>query len=202
MNTLWLIRHGETQYGVEGRYCGVSDVPLTARGQAQAAAIARRLAAHPLAALYSSPLQRALQTAAPLAVATGVAPSACPELAEIDLGAWDGLTEAEIAARDPELFARYRVGRDQATPPGGEPLAAFADRVTAAFHALAARHADAEVAVVTHKCVIRVLLCRLLDLPLARYPAIHQAEGAINRILIEPHRIVIAGVNDRCHLQA
>lgn len=203
MGTIWVIRHGETSSGVgETRYCGSSDEPLTPHGHAQAAAIARRLAERPLTAIYVTPLQRTAQTAAPLAAATGLTPRVCPALREIDLGAWEGLTAREITARDPELYARYLVARDQVTPPGGEALPAFTEQVMAGFAVLAARHAEEEIALFSHKVAIRVLLCRLLELPLAHFPRIHQEEGAINRLLIEPRRIVVAGVNDRCHLDA
>ena len=201
MGTLWFIRHGETLYGSgEPRFCGSSDMPLTPRGDAQATAIARRLAERPLTALYITPLQRTAQTAHPLAEMTGLTPVVCPDLRELDWGAWEGLTRAEAVARDPEFYARYQQEPLARTPPGGEPLSAFAERIETALTALAAQHANEEIAVFTHKCVIRVLLCRLLDLPIARYPAIKQGEGAVNRIICEPQRIIVAGVNDLCHL--
>jgi broad specificity phosphatase PhoE len=200
MGTIWLIRHGATPYGTgEARFCGHADVPLTDAGQAQAAAMAARLAARPLVALYITPLRRTAQTAAPLAALTGLTPTVVEDLRELDWGAWDGLTLRAAAERDPALFARWLV--DAGTPaPGGESLVAFAPRVTAAFATLATRHANDEVAVIAHACVNRVLLCALLELPPARYRVIHQDEAAINRIIFEPHRTVVAGVNDTCHL--
>ncbi len=201
MGLIWLLRHGETTHSTgAGRYCGVCAASLTPCGAAQAAALARTLAPHPLAALYVSSLARSAATAAPLAQALGLTPRIEPALDELNYGAWEGLTRAEAAARDPEHFARWQADPASTAPPGGETLRALADRVRPAFDAIAARHVGAEVAIVGHKCVNRVLLCLLLDLPPARYLRFDQCPGAINRIIVEPQRTVIASINDCCHL--
>ncbi len=203
MGTIWLIRHGETAFGDgEPRYCGRSDVPLTPRGLAQAEAIAAALAARPLTAIYVTGLLRTAQTAAPLARRIGVTPTVCAALREIDYGGWEGCSYAEIDAQWPAHYAEWKAAPDRVAPPDGETFAQLAARIEPAFHALAQRHAGDEIAIIAHKSVNRTLLCCLLGLPVSQYLRICQEPGAINRILLEPHRIVVAGVNDRCHLHA
>jgi probable phosphoglycerate mutase len=199
MGLIWLLRHAETTHTASGCYCGLCAAHLTPRGEAQAAALARTMAAHPLAAVYASALERAQATAAPLAAALGLTPVVVPALNELNYGAWEGLTRAEVAARDGAHFARWQADPAAVAPPGGETLRALAERVRPAFDAIAADHAGEEVAIIGHKCVNRVLLCLLLDLPPAHYLRIAQDPGAINRIIVEPHRTVIAAINDRCY---
>ncbi len=202
MGIVWLVRHGETAFGEgEPRYCGSSDVPLTSRGVAQAEAIAKALATRSLAALYITDLCRTAQTAAPLARCTGLAPVICVALREVDYGEWEGRTYAEVADQWPELYPRWKAAPDAVAPPGGETFAQLAARILPAFTALAQRHAGEEIAIIAHKSVNRTLLCCLLELPVSRYTRIHQEPGAINRILVEPHRTVVTGVNDLCHLR-
>jgi probable phosphoglycerate mutase len=141
-----------------------------------------------------------VQTAAPLALRHGLASNVCPALREAHYGAWEGLTAAEAARRDPEIYARWLSDPEEAAPPAGEALAAVAARLEPAFRALAARHATEEIAVVAHNDINSVLLCCLLGLPLRRYRVFQQEPGAINRLLTEPTRTVIAGINDCCHL--
>src|SRR4051812_29901432 len=104
---LFLIRHGETAWNAESRFQGQQDSPLTLLGIAQAEAAAAHLAAHQLNALYSSDLPRTLQTAQPIALATGLAVVAEPALRERNLGLFEGLTRAEVEERHADAYASY-----------------------------------------------------------------------------------------------
>jgi alpha-ribazole phosphatase len=165
---LLMVRHGATANNVEARYTGQSDVPMSALGERQAEALAARLASQTFDTIVTSDLRRAR------AVAELVARSRdCPlieerDLREISLGEWEGSTFAEIATRDPELFAAWQRDPTQNVPPGGESLTAFAARVARALERW--RQGDEARAVlwVTHGGVIGVALCLLLGLPLER----------------------------------
>lgn len=154
-----LVRHGQTAHNAAGRFQGWADIPLNELGRAQAAALARRLAAHPVRPthLLSSDLGRALQTAAPLAGALGLPVQARTELREIHIGAWEGLTFAEIEAQDAGRFRQW----PQVAAPQGESVADLTRRVGAALAGLELQPTDHAV-VVTHGVVITALLCEWL----------------------------------------
>lgn len=157
MTRICLVRHGETDWNVERRLQGHLDVPLNATGLAQAQATAANLAKERFAAIYSSDLRRAFQTATEAGKALGLAPSAEPRLRERRYGAFEGLTYDEARQRHPEDYHRFET-RDPsfAFADGGESLEDFATRIRAALEALAALHADARILVVTHGGVLDV----------------------------------------------
>jgi len=106
MTTIYLARHGESDWNVERRWQGHADRPLTDRGRGQAQDLAARLARVHLDAVYSSDLRRAWETAEAVASAKGLDVIRLPELREVDVGSWSGLTRDECEARFPEAFAR------------------------------------------------------------------------------------------------
>jgi probable phosphoglycerate mutase len=154
---LLFIRHGETDWNRQQRFQGQIDVPLNATGQAQAARVAERLAADRHDALFSSDLQRARETAAPLSAAWHLAPVALPGFREQNFGVLEGLDVPTIQARHPDLWQRWLEHRADYALPGGESLRQFHTRVMAAVHELAAAHASARLAVVTHGGVLDML---------------------------------------------
>ena len=136
---LW--RHGQTQWNVEGRFQGQSDIPLDPEGERQADRAARLLAALQPAVIFSSDLTRAMATAAPLARLTGLTVISDKDLRERYGGDWEGLTDSEIRARYPDAHTYWQ-------PPGGETSAAVADRAAAALDRIAEGLAPEALAVI------------------------------------------------------
>ncbi|GGS75254.1 histidine phosphatase family protein [Nonomuraea spiralis] len=169
MTDLVLVRHGETVWHAENRYAGTSDVELTPLGREQATLLADWAGRAGLAAVWSSTLSRARLTAAPSAAAAGVRPEVDARLRELDFGAGEGLTSAEMHDRFPEARAAFE--RDPAAHPlpGGEDPYEAADRFVAALHDIAGRHPGGRVLVVAHTTAIRLALCRLVGIPLGEY---------------------------------
>ncbi|MGA9690106.1 MAG: histidine phosphatase family protein, partial [Pseudonocardiaceae bacterium] len=160
---LLMLRHGQTEHSGQRRYSGRGDLPLTELGQRQAAAAAARLArTDGVAAVVSSPLLRARQTAQPVAGVLGVPMTVHDGLIETDFGAWEGLTFAEASARDPELHTRWLTDTSLA-PPGGESMDAVHRRVRRVRDQLIAEHGAATVIVVSHVTPIKALLRMALD---------------------------------------
>lgn len=165
---LLLLRHGQTEYAVQRRYCGHRDLPLTELGERQAAAAAERLATSGLvpqagvAAVISSPALRARQTAKPVADALSVPLVVEDGLRETDFGAWEGLTFAEARKRDPDLHARWLTDTS-AIPPEGESMDAVHRRVRRVRDQLITEYGDATLIVVTHVTPIKALLRMALD---------------------------------------
>ncbi len=154
---LW--RHGQTQWNVDGRFQGQSDIPLDSVGKEQAERSARLLAALQPAAIYSSDLIRATATAAPLARLTGLPVILDKDLRERYGGLWEGLTDVEIRARYPVEHAQW-------LPPGGESSGTVADRAGAAMERIAeALTPGALAVVVSHGAALRLGAARLLGLP-------------------------------------
>ena len=165
---LFLVRHAEALANPDLRYLGSQDDPLTARGQWQALQLAQAFAPLALAAVYTSPLTRAVATAQPMAEAHGLSLIPYPRLVEAAMGTWEGLRRAEILARSADDAARHQQWEADPTcaPPGGESLAAVQARVVACVRDLAERHAGAAVVLVSHVGPIKALLCTAMDVPL------------------------------------
>jgi len=212
---LILIRHAESE--MQGCYLGRTDPPLSRQGRAQAEALARRLSSERLMAIYSSPLQRAMATARTIAAPHGLEVSEVADLAELDFGAWDGLSYREIERRDPERLARW-LGDPAIAPPGGETLAHMSQRVAAATRAIAAAHPQGTdfgeplglssgrrlsraVAIVSHGGPIRALVCHALGLPLEAHWRIGQDLAGLTRLDWRETEATLSVLNDTCHLR-
>lgn len=160
---LLLLRHGQTELSVERRYSGHGNPALTAVGRRQAGAAAGYLAQlGGIAAVVTSPLQRAYDTAAAAAKALGLDVTVDDDLIETDFGAWEGLTFAEAAERDPELHRRW-LSDTSVTPPGGESFDAVAHRVRRARNRIIVEYGAATVLVVSHVTPIKTVLRLALD---------------------------------------
>lgn len=160
---LW--RHGRTAWNLEGRTQGHSDLDLDEVGRTQAAESAPRLAALAPAAVVSSDLRRARDTAAALTRLTGSPATYDPRLREMNFGDREGLTLDEATAKWPEEMARWRAGRDVRLP-GAETLTEVAARFAAALHdTVSAMAAGDTVVVVTHGSAMRVGTVAFLGLP-------------------------------------
>lgn len=155
---LHLVRHGETALSGSGVIAGRLDVLLSPRGEAQARAAAEALAARPLSAVVASPLRRARATAACIAAAHGLAVVEEPDLRELDFGLAEGLTFEEVERRFPAVAAAWVSRPHQVHFPGGERMDDLVARTLRAVQAIARRHPEGEVALVTHAGPIRALL--------------------------------------------
>ena len=168
MSDLILARHGETLWHAENRYAGSTDVGLTDRGRAQSFALGRWAAGQPLAAVYSSDLSRAVITATPAAEALGLTVRVDPRLREVDFGRGEGLTSTEMREAFPAAREEFDRSPGHSPLPGGESGLAAVDRAWPALEEIVQRH-DAPVLVVMHSTLMRLVLCRVLDLNLDRY---------------------------------
>jgi broad specificity phosphatase PhoE len=174
VTTLLLARHGETDWNHARRWQGHADRPLTDRGRAQAADLAERLADIPLDAVYSSDLRRARETAEAVAHAQGLEVVELPELREVDVGSWQGLTREEAEARFPEGFLRWRAGSTGWDD--GETYGEMSTRVLASVNSIANAHEGGRVLVVTHGGPIRAIHGAALGMDVEAYRRIRPVE--------------------------
>lgn len=147
---LLLVRHGEADSNRDGRFGGWSPVPLTERGRRQAQAAAAELATRAPVAIISSDVARAVETAAPIALALGLEPRLEPGLRERSLGIFDGLAFTEAEARYPEIWRRLVARDPTGLPEGAETAEAVFARVSAAIARICLDHAGQRVVVVSH----------------------------------------------------
>ena len=155
--TLVLVRHGETDWNAENRFQGHADPPLNETGRAQARALATEFRREVFAALYTSPLQRAAETAAIIGYELGLEPRADAALKEVDVGSWSGLTREEVEQRYPVGFARWLEfghGWDD-----GETYDELGARVVTGLARIAESHDGGDVLAITHGGPIRSALC-------------------------------------------
>lgn len=179
---MFLIRHGETAWNAESRFQGHQDSPLTPRGIAQAEAAAEYLRSHAPTALYSSDLPRTLQTADPIARATGLAIVPEPALRERNLGIFEGLTREEIEARYADDLARYAARDPEYVVPNGESLRQLHQRGLDVMERLARRHVGERVAVVSHGALLTTFLRHLNGIPLHLPSPFAIHNGSVSRI--------------------
>jgi alpha-ribazole phosphatase len=177
---LLLIRHGEPEAEARGRCYGTLDVGLSDEGLRQADRLARALAQNGLAAIYTSPRRRALQTASALARVHGLAPVVDERLCEIDFGDFEGRTYEEIEREHPELFRRWMETPTEIEFPNGESYERFKARALLALASILDNHRRDTVAVVSHGGIARAILADCLSIPDAGIFRIDQSYGAIS----------------------
>jgi 2,3-bisphosphoglycerate-dependent phosphoglycerate mutase len=197
-----LVRHGESAAVVPGEALpqlgGQADPPLAAIGHREADLVGQRLRTEAIAAIYCSPLTRTVQTAAPLAEASGLTPTVEPGLREVFLGAVDGLNLQVLAAGgDAAVRGALRKQRWELLP-GAEPQDSFAERVRGAINGIAARHRDAVVVAFTHGGVIGQIVAEATGA--TPHAFIGADNGSITYLVVTRSRWLVRGFNDTSHL--
>lgn len=196
MTRILLARHGETAWNREGRWQGHADIELDPAGRRQARALAARLAPQGIAALWTSDLARALETAAAIATATGVEAAVDPDLREVDVGDWSGLTRADVHARDPAWHAAWARGEAPAYP-GGETYAQLYERANRAFERIVRAHPGETAVVVCHGGTIRAIVSEVVGLgPRDRWRIATGQNCSVTRIEVDGDRAALVTLNE------
>jgi probable phosphomutase (TIGR03848 family) len=199
MTTFALIRHAS--HGLVGRAIvgRARGVPLSPEGLRQAEALAERLAASSIQALYSSPLERARATAAPLAARLGLEVQIADELDEIDYGAWTNRSLAEL--HDLEEWRRFNVFRSGTRIPGGENMVEVQGRMLRLVERLCSAHPDGTIALISHGDVIKATLAYYLGAPLDLFQRIEISPASVSIVRTERYRpevlLINGGVEER-----
>lgn len=202
MTQLILIRHGETLWNTERRMQGHLDSPLTGRGLWQAQRLGERLKSLAFASLYSSDLPRAWRTAECIAAETGHDIVADTRLRERHFGIFEGMTRADMEQRDAAVHARFMTRDPDYAVPGGESPVEFMARVRAALEDIAARHAGATIAVVTHGLVLDCAYRIASGLPLREPRPVPLVNASLNWFACDHGRWSAGRWGDADHLGA
>ncbi len=200
MSTLWLVRHGETNWNVEGRFQGSSDQPLNERGEQQAASLASHLENMTFAGIYCSDLIRVQRTAELALNGNNESVVLDARLQEFDFGSWEGLNWEEIkktSADDLELWVEDR----EQNPHGGERLSDVVGRVSAFLEEVrSAFGKDEHVLIFAHGGTLAVLICILLGNDPNRWWQYRFSNCALSEVLLVKNGAILARLNDQSHL--
>jgi broad specificity phosphatase PhoE len=197
-----LLRHGETEWNRVERFRGRIDVELNQMGQRQALAVARRLSAWQIEAIYSSPMKRALQTAQPVAEACGLDVAILEETIDVDYGAWAGLSAEEARALYPEVYGTWVHTPLLTQFPQGENLQQVQTRSWSALEETCSAHEGGAILLVSHVVVNRVLICAALGLVDDAFWKIGQDNAAISVLEGANGHYRVLLLNDTCHLDS
>lgn len=199
---LILVRHGETPWNVTLQYQGQGQVPLNERGREQARRAADRVARYGVTALYSSDLARAWESAELIGAVIGRTPVAMPQLREIDVGQWEGLTPEELYRRFPDHMAEYRRDPARTVRLGGESYAQLQTRALEALNQIQEQHKPDEVIVaVSHGGTIRALLCHVIGLDLAHFGRMWLDNGSLTELRLGRNGWRLLRFNDNAHVE-
>jgi broad specificity phosphatase PhoE len=186
---IYLARHAQTAWSKESRYAGTSDISLTQAGQEQAAFLGKRLSHSPgpIVAVYSSSLQRSIETADIIAEPLSVAVCKLPEFDELNYGLWEGLNPAQVLRKFPTEYRRWVRNPATASPSKGETGKSLVRRAEPILERLTTKHAGETIVIVGHKALNRLLLCSQLGIPLRRCrDTIEQDEACLNVLSFTP----------------
>jgi phosphoserine phosphatase len=196
-----LIRHGETDWNKEDRFRGRADIGLNATGLAQAHKIAERFHDRKIAAIYSSPLPRALETATPLAADHHLEIEPNADLLDIDFGAWEGLSQEEARAKYPDLYDLWMKAPGRVRFPGGESVRQVRNRVENLIRQLDEDHLGETVALVSHRITCHVILCHVLGLPNDALWRLRQDVACVDEFKSRTETFVVTLMNSTAHLK-
>ena len=186
MSTIVLIRHGETEWNIIGRYQGQADPPLNFNGIAQAQLLANKLLQSSIDVIYTSPLLRTKETAEIISEKLNVQQIDEPRLMEINQGDWQTRLRSEIEELYPDLFAAWEKTPWEVSPPGGEHLSDVQLRVTNAIDDIVSREPGQKIGLVTHRIPIALIKVRFQEMDPDIVRTIHLPNAYWEEIDIPP----------------
>ncbi|GAB4116590.1 MAG: histidine phosphatase family protein [Roseiflexaceae bacterium] len=199
---LLFVRHGETDWNASLRYQGQLNIPLNERGRQQAHAVAQRLATYRVQAIYSSDLSRAAETAQIIGSHLQLSPLLLPELREIDVGHWEGLTPEELHQRYPDHMREYERDPANTVRLGGESYAQMQARALTALTMIHESHpGNPTIVCVSHGGTIRALICHILGLDLVHFGRMWADNASLSELRRTSKGWRLYRLNDCAHLE-
>lgn len=202
MTTIYLIRHGQTDWNKKKLFRGRADVPLNDHGRKEAMALSRHLKHVRPAACYSSSLSRARETAEIVVRPHSLDVEPDKGFIDVDYGKWQGMSDAKVGKEFAETYKRWHERPHRVRFPGGESLMAVRKRALASLDRIRRKHPDSDVFVVAHRVVTKVVLCAAFGLGNVAFWKIRQDNCAYNILELSAGETVVVLMNDTCHLRS
>jgi broad specificity phosphatase PhoE len=203
MTTLVIVRHGHTAINDGDRFRGITDTPLSELGLQQSRRTAEEIAGRwRLSAVYTSSVVRARMTALEIGSPFGLEPVDDPGLYDMDYGEWTGLSFEDARMRDAKLFRTCMERPGSFRAPGGQSFEELRGRSMAAALAIAERHEDQAVAIVSHTVIVRLLLLAILGMPTDSFWKLRPGTCALNVVSVSRGGCVLDCINDGCHVRS
>jgi broad specificity phosphatase PhoE len=201
MTFVYLVRHGETAWNKEEIFRGRTDIPLNENGLRQAELVGEYLKESNIDAVYSSPLARARETAGKVAQVFNLKVLPLEGINDMSFGKWEGLPLKEVQTRDRDLFQQWRKEPHLVKLPGGESLDGVRIRAMTALEDVIRLNSGKTLVLVSHRVVIKVILCGILGIDNSHFWQIGQDAAAINLIKFKEGTYVLSLLNETCHLR-
>ena len=182
MTEIIIIRHGETEWNITGRFQGHSDIPLSAAGHEQAELLGKNIALDGIDKIYASDLIRAVETAQPLAARFRLPVEKDEALRELNFGTWEGRYFSEINEETPDLMKQFYRDPESIDIPGIENFQEFRRRVAGRVREIAAQNKGRRIVLISHGASIRILFADILSMPVRAIWHVSQFNTAVNRI--------------------
>lgn len=201
MNKFFIVRHGETEWNMQGRTQGHGDSKLTEKGRYQADKLGRRLLKFNIDCIYSSDLGRTIETSSILSSILNKEVEYTEGLREINFGKWEGMTIQEIKDKYNDIYTIWRNEPHNALIPDAENLIQLKERVLKTINDINKKHENSNIILVSHSMVIKVLLLSLLGSDLSNLYRIRQDNTALNIVEFREYGPVVVKLNDSNHLE-
>jgi broad specificity phosphatase PhoE len=202
MTKIILIRHGETDWNRDQVFRGRIDVALNEVGLTQARALQGSLHDSEIDGMYSSPLSRAFETASILGEKRNVDVNTEEGLIDVDFGKWQGLSHQKVKEEYNDLYETWRTQPHAVTFPEGETLKEVRRRSMEALEKVIKDNPGKTLALVSHRVVLKVVLCAIMGLELSHFWYLRQDTCALNRFEYRDGNYFLTLLNDTCHLRA
>ena len=199
-NTIYIVRHGQTEWNLLGKTQGHGNSDLTPKGIEQAELLADSMTKYPIDYIYSSDLGRAYQTAEIIGNKLSIEVEKTEALREMNIGTWEGRIIKDIIEEDPELYKMWRNEPHLAKIPQGETLSQIKERTDAFIKEINEKYDGKHIVLVTHSLCARIMLLSFLDSDVKNIYRINQANTALNIIELRDYGPVVMKMNDTTHI--
>ena len=199
-NTIYIVRHGQTEWNLLGKTQGHGNSDLTPKGIEQAELLADSMTKYPIDYIYSSDLGRAYQTAEIIGNKLNIEVEKTEALREMNFGTWEGRIIKDIIEEDPELYKMWRNEPHLAKIPQGETLSQIKERTDAFIKEINEKYDGKHIVLVTHSLCARIMLLSFLDSDVKNIYRINQANTALNIIELRDYGPVVMNMNDTTHI--
>jgi broad specificity phosphatase PhoE len=198
--TVYLTRHGQTEWNNIGRMMGWTNEDLNETGRIQAERLAKRLENVPLDAVYCSPLQRAITTGAIVGAKHGVTPKTSQGLIEINYGIWEGMARTDVKEKWPELHRIMMDNPENFQYPGGESYKDLRVRVVAAFNDVVKAEEGRNLLMVSHQGILKILIAELMGISYNDWNKFEVRNASLTSLTVEHGHVHFMTLNEFTHL--